>query len=247
LGVEPDVECDVVEVAPIVGDRFLICSDGLPTELTDPLIAATLRQLRDPQEAASALVREAVDHGGRDNVTVIVVDVVSGVDGHEVAATSRLSRVTDTITAEPLAATAASRTPPRTKSPRGPRRPWIVNFRVLLFLAMVAAIVGVVVWTVRNDPAKSPPSETTVITTVDTTTPVTLIGPSAPLSTGAPTTPTTNDTATLATETIVAATDGPGVGDSAAADPVPGAVVDPFATTTTTTTKLATTKRKRSS
>jgi PPM family protein phosphatase len=246
LGVEPDVECDVLEVAPIVGDRFLICSDGLPTELTDPLIAATLRQLRDPQEAASALVREAVDHGGRDNVTVIIVDVVSGVDGHEVAATTlaaRAARPTDTITATPLAA-AASRTAPPTKSARGPRRPWIVNLRVLLFLGVVAAIVGVVAWTIRNDPAKTPPAETTVVTT----TPISLVGPSAPLSTGAPTTLTANGDTSLPTDSAVSATDGPGVVDTAATDPVPGAVVDPFATTTTTTAKpTSTTKPKRSS
>jgi PPM family protein phosphatase len=236
LGVEPDVECDVVEVAPIVGDRFLICSDGLPTELADTLIAATLRRLRDPQEAASALVREAVDHGGRDNVTVIVVDVVSGVDGHEVTNESRQPRVVETVTAssEPTASRVAPSNRSAEKS-RGPKRPWIVNLRVLVFLAIIGAIIAVVVWTVRNDPAKTISNDTTAETSTS------VESDTQPLTTGAPT--TTSKTGT--TESTVPATDGPGVTEVVAADPVPGAVVDPFATTTTTELATTTTKRKR--
>lgn len=233
LGVEPDVECDVVEVVPIVGDRFLICSDGLPTELTDALIAATLRRLRDPQEAASALVREAVDHGGRDNVTVIVVDVVSGVDGHEITAntSARHAVVVPGGSVEPREATTTR------SARRQARRPWIVNVRVLMFCALIAAIVAVVVWTLRNDPAKDPSVDSTADTTlVLTTTSVvaTVPGDTAPLFTGSPTTgiaaavaPDSSPLGTdLATETQVTAN---------GADPVPEAVVDPFATTTTTT------------
>ena len=57
-------------------DRLLICSDGLTGELTEQLIAALLLDIRDPQSAAEALVREAVTAGGRDNVTVVVIDVL---------------------------------------------------------------------------------------------------------------------------------------------------------------------------
>ena len=56
------------------GDRVLICSDGLTTELTDVLIQATLRSNADPQDAARALVGAALEAGGRDNVTAVVVD-----------------------------------------------------------------------------------------------------------------------------------------------------------------------------
>ncbi len=216
LGVEPDVECDVVEVAPIVGDRFLICSDGLPTELTDPLIAATLRRLRDPQEAASALVREAVDHGGRDNVTVIVVDVISGVDGHEITANALARAAAVVVPGTSESAVPGVRSQPR----RAPRRPWIVNIRVLMFSALLAGIVAVVVWTLRNDPAKDPVIDTVVSTSLPTPTTIadTLVpGDTAALSIGAPTT-----------------------AEEPSADPVPGAVVDPFATTTTTTTTTTT-------
>ena len=57
-------------------DRLLICSDGLTGELSEQLIAASLLEIADPQVAAEVLVREAVEAGGHDNVTAVVVDVV---------------------------------------------------------------------------------------------------------------------------------------------------------------------------
>ncbi len=67
-------------------DRLLLCSDGLSTELTDQFLAATLQSIADPQEAAATLVAAAVQAGGRDNVTAVVVDAVGGIgaDAQEV-------------------------------------------------------------------------------------------------------------------------------------------------------------------
>lgn len=76
LGIELDVEVDTETVIPYRGDRYLLCSDGLFNEVTENQIAAVLRRLVDPLEAADELVRLALEHGGRDNVTVVVVDVV---------------------------------------------------------------------------------------------------------------------------------------------------------------------------
>ena len=56
------------------GDRYLICSDGLFSELPDDIILPLLA-VGVPQQAADALVAAAVDEGGRDNVTVVVVDI----------------------------------------------------------------------------------------------------------------------------------------------------------------------------
>ncbi|MGP3533356.1 PP2C family protein-serine/threonine phosphatase [Microbacterium sp. RD1] len=58
------------------GDRILVCSDGLPTELPDDRVAEVLRDEAEPQAAAERLVREAVAAGGRDNVTAVVVDAL---------------------------------------------------------------------------------------------------------------------------------------------------------------------------
>jgi PPM family protein phosphatase len=65
---------------PTPGERFLICSDGLSSELADPEIAEVLRAEPTAQDAAEALVRRAMDAGGRDNVTVVVVDHVAESD-----------------------------------------------------------------------------------------------------------------------------------------------------------------------
>jgi len=56
------------------GDRILLCSDGLNEELTDAEIAALLRANELPDRAAEALIAAALDKGGRDNVTVVVID-----------------------------------------------------------------------------------------------------------------------------------------------------------------------------
>jgi protein phosphatase len=62
---------------PVVrGDRYLICSDGLFSELADDAILPLLAS-GDPQQAAVALVSAANAAGGHDNVTVIVADVDS--------------------------------------------------------------------------------------------------------------------------------------------------------------------------
>jgi PPM family protein phosphatase len=78
LGIDSQVMVDSWEIRPVVGDRYLLCSDGLFNEVDDSRIAATLRRLADPKEAASELVRLANDGGGRDNITVVIVDIVDG-------------------------------------------------------------------------------------------------------------------------------------------------------------------------
>jgi PPM family protein phosphatase len=76
IGSEPDVEVDGWQVAPNGGDRVVLCSDGLTNELGDEDIVPVLAGHDDPTETAETLVRLAREHGGRDNVTVVVVDVV---------------------------------------------------------------------------------------------------------------------------------------------------------------------------
>jgi protein phosphatase len=56
------------------GNRLVLCSDGLTGEVDDDLIETTLLQHADPQQAADALVALALDNGGHDNVTVVVID-----------------------------------------------------------------------------------------------------------------------------------------------------------------------------
>ncbi len=58
------------------GLRLLACSDGLTKEVGEDRIHALVAAGSPPDATAQALVREALDAGGRDNVTVVVVDVV---------------------------------------------------------------------------------------------------------------------------------------------------------------------------
>ena len=80
LGIEPEVRVDWWTLPLISGDRFLLCSDGLVDEVDEVDIAATLTLESDPQVAADRLVDKANEAGGRDNITVVVVDVLEGDD-----------------------------------------------------------------------------------------------------------------------------------------------------------------------
>jgi protein phosphatase len=81
LGVAADVTVDLWRIQPVRGDRFLLCSDGLTNELSTEQIAEVLSSVPDPGRAAEMLVQAARTHGGSDNITALVVDVVVGEDG----------------------------------------------------------------------------------------------------------------------------------------------------------------------
>lgn len=76
LGIEPEVDVDVRHLAPKTGDRVLLCSDGLINEVEETDIAAALARTRSPAQAATELVGAARAHGGNDNITVVIVDIL---------------------------------------------------------------------------------------------------------------------------------------------------------------------------
>ena len=88
LGIDPEE----MELAPSVsgpfeiaeGNRYLICSDGLSDMLTDQIISNILEEVPDTEDAASKLTNEALSAGGRDNVTVLLIDVID--NGEEITA-----------------------------------------------------------------------------------------------------------------------------------------------------------------
>jgi protein phosphatase len=77
LGSVPPPVADLWLIPPVFGERYVLCSDGLTGELRDEQIAEVLTATEDPQEAARLLTEGALEAGGRDNVSVIVVDVVA--------------------------------------------------------------------------------------------------------------------------------------------------------------------------
>ena len=70
--IEPQLETDM-EIEK--GDRYLLCSDGLTDMVSDAEIEMILRKEKPIKEAAEELLNTALEHGGVDNVTVILVEV----------------------------------------------------------------------------------------------------------------------------------------------------------------------------
>lgn len=92
LGTGSDTEADFWLVPVEEGDRMMVCSDGLSGELSDEQIHRALSTLRHPQDAVDDLIQSALRSGGRDNVTVVVVDAsnVSGSAGGETLTTAQI-------------------------------------------------------------------------------------------------------------------------------------------------------------
>ncbi len=152
LGVDPDVTVDDIQILPVRGDRYLLCSDGLPRELSDNQIASVLRRLEKPGEAAKALVAEARARGGNDNITVVVVDVVDD-DDQAKAASDALASDTGLVIAregekgEPDAQEGGGG---RVRRPRGtarnqPPKRSAITFRVVGFTTALAVLLALAV------------------------------------------------------------------------------------------------------
>jgi protein phosphatase len=75
LGAQEEVELDAAEYLLLNHDIVLLCTDGLTRMVTDVEIARTLLEVCDAQASADHLVLLANEHGGEDNVSVIVVHV----------------------------------------------------------------------------------------------------------------------------------------------------------------------------
>jgi hypothetical protein len=77
LGIDIAVSVDSSVIPIIAGDRFMLCSDGLVDEVPPNEIESLCLLQANPGDAANALVAAAKKHGGRDNITVIVIDALS--------------------------------------------------------------------------------------------------------------------------------------------------------------------------
>ena len=107
VGIGPEVQVDLSDLVPYAGDRLLLCSDGLWDELGDELIAEILRTHAHPQDAADELVDEAKSAGGRDNITVVVIDVVDDGGRAEEASEALVDEPTTVVSLRDLRAAGA--------------------------------------------------------------------------------------------------------------------------------------------
>lgn len=74
-GIEDDGVPDLRLVPAMAGDRVLVCSDGLTDELDDDALATVLGAGLSPQRTAESVVAAALESGGHDNTTALVVDL----------------------------------------------------------------------------------------------------------------------------------------------------------------------------
>jgi protein phosphatase len=68
------VEAEVIHLDLLAGDRIMLCSDGLSDMVDDTEIADILK-MDELQPACDRLVQSALDHGGKDNITVVLCDL----------------------------------------------------------------------------------------------------------------------------------------------------------------------------
>ena len=84
MGIESWVDIDTFPMTVEDGDRFIMCSDGLVDEADDDEIETEIRLSTSVQDLADRLVDLANRNGGRDNITVVVVDFAVSDEGVEV-------------------------------------------------------------------------------------------------------------------------------------------------------------------
>lgn len=75
IGIRDKAEPEFTPFKIAKGDRILLCSDGLSRMVPDKRIASVARAEKSPDKAVAALVAAALDAGGVDNVTVVLVQV----------------------------------------------------------------------------------------------------------------------------------------------------------------------------
>jgi PPM family protein phosphatase len=76
LGADEDVDVDTAILPIEAGDRILLCSDGLSDMVSEAEISELLADSPDaPERVARGLLSAALEAGGNDNITIVVVDV----------------------------------------------------------------------------------------------------------------------------------------------------------------------------
>jgi serine/threonine protein phosphatase PrpC len=135
VGVEDTISIDVSSVVAVAGDRLLLCSDGLSNELDSDVLALVASAPNGLELAVEQLVAAARVAGGRDNISVILLEF----DEVNVAS----SPVRRTMSTAPPPVEKVTRTA-KVRRRRVPTwRAWVFLF---LFLAVVAGAVGIVRW-----------------------------------------------------------------------------------------------------
>jgi len=130
VGVEDTIAIDVTSISALAGDRVLLCSDGLSNELDGDTLARLASAPNGLELAVESLVSEAKVAGGRDNISVILLEF------DEV-----------NVATFPIRRTMSTAPPPLTPSARRRRRwTWRVWASALIVVALVVGFFSVLHW-----------------------------------------------------------------------------------------------------
>jgi PPM family protein phosphatase len=161
LGADEEVDVDTAILPIEGGDRILLCSDGLSDMVSEAGISEILAESPDdPERAARVLLSAALDAGGNDNITVVVVDIKERPAREADARDERERRssgISELLAAEPPVKDTDARTPSRGKAtpsrparrkrPSGLRKALGKLVRGLaIVLVLVAALTPVYLW-----------------------------------------------------------------------------------------------------
>lgn len=95
LGTKAEVEVDTVEYTLQIGDVLLLCSDGLSDMVADWRIEEILREQSEVQQlehTAQELVDQSNRNGGKDNISVILIEVAELADDNNASAETSNAR-----------------------------------------------------------------------------------------------------------------------------------------------------------
>ncbi|HEY5120054.1 MAG TPA: PP2C family serine/threonine-protein phosphatase [Acidimicrobiales bacterium] len=135
IGVDDAVEIDVMSLHVQVGDRILLCSDGLSNELEPDLLAQLAGAPGSLDDAVTNLINAAKVAGGRDNITAVLLEFD---EAHE---PTRAINTTMSSAPPPVVATVPSR-----PKKSGPRLTWRFGAGLVLVAAVVGAFFFIMHW-----------------------------------------------------------------------------------------------------
>jgi len=139
------VEVETIKGTLSPGDQILLCSDGLTSEVDNGQIAAILNESLNAQQKVDLLIQAALDNGGKDNVTVLLVSATSGESSvSDTIPMERIRAVEKTIPIDRSAQLASGSTRSRVQSARST---W---FWVGIALAVTAGVVVLMRWLSLN-------------------------------------------------------------------------------------------------
>ena len=151
MGIESWVDIDTFPMTVEDGDRYIMCSDGLVDEADDDEIETEIRLSVSVQDLADRLVDLANRNGGRDNITVVVVDFAVVENEEVVASEPELPFIADdfdtTSTAATITEEIAVITPAIAIDDIAPPRPsrWFTVATYAMWLASAAITATVII------------------------------------------------------------------------------------------------------